>query len=219
LDAENAYADASGLREELSRVEAQLREARGTERVLRDDLRAGRASASEYETRLEASAQLLAQALEVALAFRSTHLKAQTAVQAMSAPPGSTNRGGTPGSAPLADSVFSSGGLSFTSPSLRRPFFMTPDNDPEPIDPSDPALALEKLRLHDHDSFMDAVQKAGATIRRWQKQCKEYRERAKGRIAFRNFTRGDLALFLPTRNSVAKPWAAFNGVSYRYSVR
>jgi autophagy-related protein 11 len=214
-DAEVAHSDAAGLREELSRVEAQLREARGTERVLRDDLRVGRASASEYEARLESSARLLAQMLEVALSFRATHLKALAAAQAMSAHPGTTTAKSVSGSGPLADSVFSSG-LSFTSPGLRRPF-LTPADEPEPIDPSDPASALDKLCDHDHDAFLEAIQKTGATIRKWQKQCKEYRERAKGRIAFRNFARGDLALFLPTRNSVSKPWAAFNGVWRRSS--
>ena len=84
-------------------------------------------------------------------------------------------------------------------------------DEPSPIDPSDPAAALEALRAVDHDHFLDAVNKAGQTIRKWQKQCKDYREKAKGKISFRNFAKGDLALFLPTRNSVTKPWAAFNG--------
>ena len=83
--------------------------------------------------------------------------------------------------------------------------------EPAPIDPSDPVAALEALRAFDHDHFLETIAKAGSTIRKWQKQCKDYRERAKGKISFRNFAKGDLALFLPTRNSVSKPWAAFNG--------
>jgi autophagy-related protein 11 len=86
-------------------------------------------------------------------------------------------------------------------------------DEPSPIDPSDPATALEALRAFDHDHFLEAITKTGSTIRKWQKQCKEYRERAKAKISFRNFAKGDLALFLPTRNSVSKPWAAFNGGS------
>ena len=78
------------------------------------------------------------------------------------------------------------------------------------MDPEDPVAGLEALRAFDHDQFLEAVNKAAQTIRKWQKQCKEYRERAKGKISFRDFARGDLALFLPTRNSVSKPWAAFN---------
>ena len=86
--------------------------------------------------------------------------------------------------------------------------------EPAPIDPSDPAAAVEALRAIDHDQFLEAINKAGQTIRKWQKQCKDYREKAKGKISFRNFAKGDLALFLPTRNSVTKPWAAFNGTFF-----
>lgn len=104
----------------------------------------------------------------------------------------------------MADSAFSSG--------LRHSITGHEYNaEAEPIDPSDPAAALEILRGFDHDHFLEVISKTGSTIRKWQKQCKEYRERAKGKISFRNFAKGDLALFLPTRNSVSKPWAAFNG--------
>jgi len=55
------------------------------------------------------------------------------------------------------------------------------------------------------------------SLRKWQKECKGYRERAKQataasaeKIAFRNFVEGDLALFLPTRNTTQHVWAAFN---------
>jgi autophagy-related protein 11 len=65
-------------------------------------------------------------------------------------------------------------------------------------------VALEILR---DDHFLEIVTKS---IRKWQKQCKAYRERSKGKISFRNFAKGDLALFLPTRNSVSKPWAALS---------
>ena len=79
------------------------------------------------------------------------------------------------------------------------------------IDPTDPASALETLRTYDLDAFSEAVTKVGSVMRKLLKQCKDYRERAKGKISFRNFAKGDLALFLPTRNSQSKPWAAING--------
>ncbi|KDQ32041.1 hypothetical protein PLEOSDRAFT_172785 [Pleurotus ostreatus PC15] len=190
-------ADAIGLREELQRVEHELREAHHVERLLREDLGAGRASQSGFEQRLESSEQLIAQILDVALAFRVSHIKAMATAQAVTAHPNST----TKPSMNLADSVF--------GPSMRHSIIGHPD-DPSPIDPSDPHAALDALRAFDHDRFLEAIGKTGSTIRKWQKQCKEYRERAKGKISFRNFAKGDLALFLPTRNSVSKPWAAFN---------
>src|SRR5258708_9353 len=79
----------------------------------------------------------------------------------------------------------------------------------------DPVASIEILKQFDLNAFSETVMKAGSTIRKWQKQCKEYRERARGKISFRNFGKGDLALFLPTRNSVSRPWAAFNGMCIR----
>ncbi|KAK0203419.1 putative peripheral membrane protein [Desarmillaria ectypa] len=198
-DLEIAYSDAVGLREALQRTEHELREARHAERVVREDLRAGLASQSDYEHRLETSDRLVAQILDVALAFRAAHVKAMASAQAMTSHPGSGSKHSTAGL-----------GESFFSPGLRHNIIGQPD-EPPPIDPSDPAAALEALRAFDHDHFLEAITKVGSTIRKWQKQCKEYRERAKGRISFRNFAKGDLALFLPTRNSISKPWAAFNG--------
>ncbi|KAI0792411.1 putative peripheral membrane protein [Abortiporus biennis] len=195
--ADMTNSDAIGLREELQRVEHELREARHVERVLREDLRAGRASQSDYELKLENSNRLVAQILDVALQFRESHVKAFSAAQAMSSHPFS--KAVAPGSS-MTDSGFAN---------IRRGTVNHMD-EPSPIDPSDPAAALEALRAFDHDQFLEAINKTGSTIRKWQKQCKEYRERAKGKISFRNFAKGDLALFLPTRNSVSKPWAAFN---------
>ncbi|KAI1794419.1 hypothetical protein LXA43DRAFT_1116792 [Ganoderma leucocontextum] len=193
--AEMANADAVGLREELQRVEHELRDARRDERTAREDLRAGRASQADFEHRLEQSERLVAQMLDVALAFRGAHIKALSNVQAMVAHPGSRAAG-----AANSDSALSSS----------RHAIVAHSGEPAPIDPSDPAAALEVLRGFDHDHFLEAIAKVGSTIRKWQKQCKDYRERAKGKISFRNFAKSDLALFLPTRNSISKPWAAFN---------
>ncbi|KAF8137319.1 putative peripheral membrane protein [Boletus edulis] len=173
-------ADAMGLREELQRVELELREARHVEHLLLEDVTAGRVSQANLEQNLENSGRLLAQMLDVAIAFRNAHSKALSMWVESALPP---------------------------PPPLRHDVIM---EEPSPIDPSDPVGALEHLRAFDHDHFLDAVAKTGTVIRKWQKQCKEYRERAKGKISFRNFAKGDLALFLPTRNSVSKPWAAFN---------
>ncbi|PSR70585.1 hypothetical protein PHLCEN_2v13523 [Hermanssonia centrifuga] len=195
--ADMTNSDAVGLREELQRVEHEIREARHVERVLRDDIRAGRASQSDFEQRLESSSRLVAQILDVALAFRESHVKALKAAEAMTSHPPSKS---VAGSSSMTESAF--GGLRRSAVGYL--------GEPTPIDPSDPAAALEALRAFDHDQFMEAISKTGQTIRKWQKQCKDYREKAKGKISFRNFAKGDLALFLPTRNSVAKPWAAFN---------
>lgn len=191
-------ADAMGLREELQRVEHELREARHIERILRDDLTAGRSSQSDYEHRLENSGRLVAQMLDVAIAFRNSHCKALSLVHNLTSHPSSSSK-----HAQLAESTFTSIQRHGQSAGAQV-------DEPPPIDPSDLLGALESLRAFDHDHFLEAVARTGSIIRKWQKQCKEYRERAKGKISFRNFAKGDLALFLPTRNSISKPWAAFN---------
>ncbi|KAG2363479.1 putative peripheral membrane protein [Suillus spraguei] len=191
-------ADAMGLREELQRVEHELREARHIERILRDDLTAGRSSQSDYEHRLENSGRLVAQMLDVAIAFRNSHCKALSLAHNLTSHPSSSRHAQS-----LAESTFTSTQRHGQSAGAQA-------DEPSPIDPSDLLGALESLRAFDHDHFLEAVARTGSIIRKWQKQCKEYRERAKGKISFRNFAKGDLALFLPTRNSISKPWAAFN---------
>jgi autophagy-related protein 11 len=208
---EVSCADAVGLRVELQRVEHELRDARHAERVLRDDLKAGRASQSDFEQKLESSSRLIAQILDVAIAFRNSHAKALSLAQSMTVHPGrQQHQLQQQSSAILAESGLLS--------SMRHSVIMSPE-EPFPIDPSDPSSALDVLRSFDHDHFLEQIAKTGSTIKKWQKQCKEYRERAKGKISFRQFAKGDLALFLPTRNSVSKPWAAFNGLIFRYPLR
>ena len=218
-DSEIVNSDAVGLREELQRVEHELRDARHIEQLLREDLRTGQLSQTTYEQRLEESERLIAQILNVAIQFRDTHTKALRAAQVMVVHPGSSkshthaNQQGANGSSPpRADSPVALFASMRHSTLVTEALHGALDELPS-IDPSDPAAALEVLRTFDHDHFLEAIGKAGSTIRKWQKQCRDYREKAKGKISFRNFAKGDLALFLPTRNSVSKPWAAFNGKS------
>ncbi|GAA5997952.1 uncharacterized protein JCM10292_006930, partial [Rhodotorula paludigena] len=80
---------------------------------------------------------------------------------------------------------------------------------------------LRELKTYTHDPLMDAVKNKVDSLttitKKWVKEAKTYRERAhraasavNDKIAFRNFAKGDLALFLPTRNSAIPVWAAFN---------
>ncbi len=182
--AEMKVNDDVSLREEHQRVLRELQDARHVENVLRGDIRAGRGSQSEFEHKVEMAERLVAQLLETSIAYRTTHFKALTLAQAAISH-----------HTLLANVKHGSN---------------VPLDEPSPVDPSDPARAVEILRSFDHDHFLEVIVKTSSTIRKWQKQCKEYRERSKGKISFRNFAKDDLALFLPTRNSVSKPWAAFN---------
>ncbi|KAI9311499.1 autophagy-related protein 11-domain-containing protein [Dichotomocladium elegans] len=67
------------------------------------------------------------------------------------------------------------------------------------------------------DRVREKIRDAHDLGRRWKREYKDLREKyhkiatsSHDKIAFRNFQIGDVALFLPTRNSTGKPWAAFN---------
>ncbi|KAG1811086.1 autophagy-related protein 11-domain-containing protein [Suillus variegatus] len=120
------------------------------------------------------------QMLDVAIAFQNSHCKALSRVHNLTSHPKSSKYAQS-----LADSTFTSTQRHGQSAGAQA-------DEPPLIDPSD---LLELLHAFDHDYFLEAV---GRT------------ERVKGKISFRNFAKRDLALFLPTRNSISKPWAAFN---------
>ena len=141
----------------------------------------------------------IAQLLEVAAAYRRTCTKALLALGRTHAVPSTTT---TPNNNDNSETEEVEGPPPPPAP--------TPVVDAD-VDLSDPVGAIGVLRSFDHESLLEAVAKTGKTVRKWQKQCKAYRERSKAKIAFRNFAEGDLALFLPTRNSASRPWAAFNG--------
>ena len=161
------------------------------ENVPREDALEDHAPQLKLEDKVEEANRIIAALLEIANGFHTTCFKAKNlAAQAVSHPP--RHKGTNESHAPAA----ATGAL----------------DEPVPfIDPIGSASAIDILRAFDHDNFLEAIRNTGSTIRKWQKQCKEYRDRAKGKISFRNFSEGDLALFLPTRNSTSKHWAAFNG--------
>ncbi|KAL7270136.1 hypothetical protein RUND412_007165 [Rhizina undulata] len=89
---------------------------------------------------------------------------------------------------------------------------------------------LKKIGSFDLDCFADTVvsrvKKTEADARQIMKQGRAYREKyyrsrdeAADKIAYRAFKVGDLALFLPTRNQIFRPWAAFNVGAPHYFLR
>ncbi|EPQ25874.1 uncharacterized protein PFL1_06548 [Pseudozyma flocculosa PF-1] len=112
----------------------------------------------------------------------------------------------------------SSMALSVVSEAERQAAMEAFESDAEAADVD---VTLEALRAFDPAEAFDEVRakldSLTTLIRKWQKAYKSSNEKtqralaaARDKIAFRNFQPGDLALFLPTRNSTAKPWAAFN---------
>ncbi|KAK6333216.1 oligomeric, coiled-coil, peripheral membrane protein [Orbilia javanica] len=104
------------------------------------------------------------------------------------------------------------------------------DNEDSEAESEKYATFLNSIGTFDLDAFGDAVTKrvkeAEHMARKWQKQCRDYRDKyhraaAEGseKIAYKSFKEGDLALFLPTRNQVTRPWAAFNVGAPHYFLR
>lgn len=89
------------------------------------------------------------------------------------------------------------------------------------VDAGDSDALLRTMREFNCDDFYTLlrgrIEALATLVRKWQKAHKSVSSKfqrasaaAKDRIAFRNFEKGDLALFLPTRNNPQRPWAAFN---------
>ncbi|KAF3313230.1 oligomeric, coiled-coil, peripheral membrane protein [Orbilia oligospora] len=104
------------------------------------------------------------------------------------------------------------------------------DNQDSEAESEKYATFLSSIGTFDLDAFGDAVTKrvkeAEHMARKWQKQCRDYRDKyhraaadASEKIAYKSFKEGDLALFLPTRNQVTRPWAAFNVGAPHYFLR
>ncbi|ORX33486.1 hypothetical protein BD324DRAFT_639538 [Kockovaella imperatae] len=74
----------------------------------------------------------------------------------------------------------------------------------------DVAAAAGSAASFDLVAFDEAVTRTISLVKKWSKSCKSYRDLARTRISYNNFQRGDLCLFLPTKNVAAKAWAAFN---------
>ncbi|KIJ36373.1 hypothetical protein M422DRAFT_212340 [Sphaerobolus stellatus SS14] len=185
-EVEVVQADISGLREELQRAEHELAGVREMETVLKSEVEVAHTHTFEARKRAEDMQRTIKDLLKISTAFRDSHCKAYATAQSSSSSSKSI--------ANLAESA-----------ALVKPFI-----EPSPIDLEDIPAALQILSEYDPATLPEAVTRMASTIRKWQKQCKEYRDRARAKISFRNFAKGDLALFLPTRNSISKPWAAFN---------
>ncbi|KDQ06894.1 hypothetical protein BOTBODRAFT_192771 [Botryobasidium botryosum FD-172 SS1] len=194
-------ADSAGLREELDRATHALGQSHMEDTGLRKQLNATKAALADSDKKVQELQNLVSEILEKTVAFRDTNARVLSSAQ-------HSLNNASKATRSMAESAFVARSPP-DGPSLRG-IVEAGAAPPLPIDFTDPAAALNILSQFDLEAFSATVGKLGSTIRKWQKQCKDYRERAKGKISFRNFSKGDLALFLPTRNSVAKPWAAFN---------
>ncbi|KAB8338709.1 hypothetical protein FH972_021654 [Carpinus fangiana] len=101
------------------------------------------------------------------------------------------------------------------------------DSDAETSQFEEFLARLDDLNL---TTFSEAVIKLRRDVewtgKKWKMEARHYRDKnhrsqgeSNGKIAFRSFREGDLALFLPTRNQATRPWAAFNVGAPHYFLR
>ncbi|GAA5848864.1 hypothetical protein JCM3766R1_003343 [Sporobolomyces carnicolor] len=224
---------AAGLREQVARWEtvcaARADEVASVRHELEDARRDKERAIVDVQRELVKAQRQARQAVAIARKLRDEN---DSITRALNAPP-------PPPTAPGAASS-SKGSNSVASPELDQVGSDRPEaqghDAPGPVvaaaagtrggldyasEGADVDMLLEELERISHVALTDAIRNKmdGMTMltKKWVKEAKAYRERAhraasgaNDKIAFRHFAKGDLALFLPTRNSTVPVWAAFN---------
>ena len=183
-------ADLVGTREELQRAQHEADEAEALNDALREELIRTRTASDDQTRRLTGLDHLLADMLDVAVSFRDTNARLFSATQktlSQSARQTSKQMASLMDASVVVDHTALT---TLTASTLEHRSSEAWATYATPIDWSDPATSIDILKGFDLESYSETVLKAVTTIRKWQKQCKEYRERARGKITFRNFTKG-----------------------------
>ena len=195
---------ADGLKAELSFTKAQLRDVQRRERVLADELALAKdkqASASLKETY---STDVAKDAVTLAGRYHEACARLLTAILASS-----TIASSGVGSSLLAQSKV----LAAASPDKDKAVTTIVDNSNGSSTNLRDSILLRSLataQSFDLDHFSASVTHTISLVRKLGKTCRHYRDQMRNKISFTSFAKGDLALFLPTRNANTRPWMAYN---------
>jgi hypothetical protein len=174
--------EVDGLRAELGMAKAQLKESQKTKAELMQDLANVKSDLAAAKDETVSASKFSLSSIKLASKYHDCVSRLHTAIQSSATISGSTS-------------------------ALLKP------QEPATLETDDRSVLQQELTSldeYDLEAFTDAVNRTMSLVKKWQKSCRSYRDRAKDKIAFSNFGKGDLALFLPTRNATAKSWAAFN---------
>ncbi|KAK4046981.1 oligomeric, coiled-coil, peripheral membrane protein [Microbotryomycetes sp. JL201] len=200
---------AAGLRAQVAKLEKVLSEKEAASHSLRDSYQDAQTEHESELRRVKAEAEetmiFARKALRVA---GMRKLEARRVAEVLSTTP---NRG----EEQVADHMGNSEAWSRVS-EPRKEEALIPDYDADSLQE-----LLQHVSDYDVQDLTEAVrgkiEHLTAAIKKYIREARGYRERAQkvsalgvDKIAFRQFTKGDLALFLPTRNSEVPVWAAFN---------
>ncbi|WVQ83863.1 hypothetical protein IAT38_006007 [Cryptococcus sp. DSM 104549] len=203
MSARNAsIRQADGLKAELSFTKAQLREAQRKETVMADELAMAKDSVTSMVQEKTHQTDVARDAVALATRYHDACQRLLNAINASTTISGTNNQ--TRSRSPPAAIP---GGLGLTThPAASAHSSASRDEMRESVLVRSLATAQE----FDLVGFTEAVTKTIGLVKKWSKSCRQFRDLARNKISFTNFVKGDLALFLPTRNAAARSWAAFN---------
>ena len=187
----SAVRQADGLKAELQFTKAQLRTAQQKEAVLSDELAMAKDTAAQVSRQTAQQGDHSREAVTLARQYYDTCQRLLNAINT------SSTISGVAAHASKANNLALSVTASVASGDEGRE--------------STYLKSLSAAQGFDQAAFSEAVHRTINLVKKWAKSCKTYRDLSRNRLAFTNFGKGDLALFLPTRNATANSWACFNG--------
>lgn len=178
---------ADGLKAELSFTKAQLRDSQRRETVIADELAMAKDTAQAMTQKDAHQADVAKDAVTLAAKYYDTCQRIMSTIAASSTISASTH---------------------ITRP--KSPQSIPALSDDQPMRDSILVRSLATAGSFDLANFSDAVNKTISLVKKLNKSCRHYRDHARNKISFTAFAKGDLALFLPTRNATTRPWMAYN---------
>lgn len=180
-----------GLKAELSFTKAQLREVQRRETVLSDELAMAKEASARFEQKGSHNSELARDAVILAGKYHEACQRLMLALTSSTTISGSLSLPPRPKVLvpPLAGSGASSADMNNSSVLVR---------------------CLESASVFELDTFADAVLRTINLARKLSKSLRQYRDLSRSKITISSFGKGDLVLFLPTRNAAVNAWAAFN---------
>jgi autophagy-related protein 11 len=170
---------ADGLKAELSFTKAQLRDAQRREAVLADELAMAKDTATSVNQAQSHHLDVSRDAVSLASKYHETCQRLLGLINASSTISGPAARSQSPPKSPphsnLGTSINAAGNA-----------------DGEQLRESTLIRSLAPAQQFDLVAFAEAVTRTIGLVKKWSKSCKQYREFARNKITFGNFSKGDL---------------------------
>lgn len=186
-----AIRQADGLKAELSFSKAQLRDAQRREAVLSDELAMLKESADALSSDRTHQSEIAKDAVAVASRYYETCRPLLRVVNAAA----TSKRIGSDDVDKDNDRPPSSASVARSSSDMRESVLIR---------------SLASAKAFDLDAFAETINRVVVRLKRYTKGYKHMRDISRTKITFTDFQKGDVALFLPTRDPSRRSYAAFN---------